>query len=100
MPPFLLALLGGLINIAGTVAGRVMISLGFASITYTGVTVSLDYAKSQLIAAFAGLPAQVIGMLAIMNVGTVLSIVFSAVVARAVLNGLSAGGSISKLIRT
>jgi hypothetical protein len=99
MPVFVAALLGGLINIAATLAGRVLIALGFASVTYTGLSASLTWLKSEALANINLLPPEVVGMLSYMKVGVALSIIVSALSARMVLDGLSAGGSISKLIK-
>lgn len=88
MPVFLASLLGGLIQIAGSVAGRVMIALGISVATYTGMSVTLTWLKTQAISSITSLPPEVIGMLSTMKVGQCISIVFSAVVARQVQQGL------------
>lgn len=100
MPAFVAMLLGGLIEICGSIAGRVLVSLGFGFVTYTGVSTTLTWLKAQAVAAATGLPADVLGLLAVMKVGEAISIVFSALLVRLLLNGLSAGGSISRLVRT
>ena len=64
MPLFVAALLGGLINIAATLAGRVLISLGFGVISYTGLSVTLTWLKDQAVSALTGLGAEVLPMLA------------------------------------
>jgi len=99
MPAFVAALLGGLINIAATLAGRVLVSLGFAAITYTGLSATLDWLKDQAITAMQGLPADVVSMMGYMKVGVAISIIASALATRMLLEGLSAGGSISKLVK-
>lgn len=99
MPFFVAALIGALINVAATLAGRVLIGLGFAAVTYAGVSTSLGWLKTQALAAFVALPAEVVGLLALMKVGEVISILTSAVVVRLTLNGLSAGGGISRLVK-
>lgn len=99
MPMFVAALLGGLIQIAATLAGRVLLSLGFMAVTYTGLSVTLDWLKAQALTAIHGLPAEVVAMLAYMKVGVAISIIVSAILARMVLDGLSSGGAISKLVK-
>lgn len=89
MPVFLASLLGGLIRITGSMAGRVLLSLGISVVTYTGTTSALDFLKSQAVSALTGLPVQVVGMLSTMRVGQCISIVFSAIVVRQVKQGLS-----------
>jgi len=99
MPPFVAALLGGLINIAATLAGRVLVALGFAAVTYTGLSTTLDWLKAQAVSAMQGLPADVVAMLGYMQVGVAMSIIASALATRLVLEGLSSGGAISKLVK-
>jgi hypothetical protein len=100
MPLFVASLLGGLVNVAGSVAGQVLLSLGFAAVTYTGLSTTLDFLKAEALGRITALPADVVGLLATMKVGVALSIVVSALTARMLLAGLSAGGAISRLIKT
>lgn len=99
MPFFVAALLGGLIRIAATLAGRVLLALGFSSITYSGLSVTLDWLKAQALQSIGLLPPDVISLMAYMKVGVAINIVVSAILVRMTLNGLSAGGSISKLVK-
>lgn len=89
MPVFLAALVGALINIAGTLAGRVLISLGMSVVTFTGVSASLAWAKTNMLEKMSAMPPQVIGMLSTMGVGQFLSIIISAITARMLLQGLT-----------
>lgn len=89
MPAFIAALLGGLITVVGTMAGRVLVSLGIGVVTYVGFKTGLDMLKAQAIAAFVGLPASVLDLLGPLRVGVCISIVSSAIAARLVINGLS-----------
>lgn len=98
MPYFAAAILGGLYNIAGALAGRVLIALGFGVVTYTGVNASLTWLKTQAQTAFAGLPAEALGMMATMKVGESISIIFSAILAKLVLSGLT-GGTMKRLVQ-
>jgi len=89
MPIFVSALLGGLINICGTIAGRVMIGLGISVVTYTGLSASIDYLKTSAIAQLGALPAQVLSIMSIMKVGSSLSIIMSATAVKLTLDGLT-----------
>jgi hypothetical protein len=99
MPMFVAALLGGLLNIAASLAGRVLLSLGFASVTYTGLNASLTFLRDQALSNIQALSPDVVGMLSVMKVGVCLSIISSALLTRMLLDGLSAGGAISKLVK-
>jgi len=99
MPAFVAALLGGLLNLAVPLAGRVLIGLGFAAISYTGLSVTLEWLKDEAVSRIQGMPADIVAMLGYMQVGVAISIITSAIGVRLVLEGLSAGGSISRLVK-
>lgn len=97
MPLFIAALIGGLIQAAGTLVGKVLISLGIGYVTYTGLDTSLDWIKSQIALSVGGLPAQTVSVLGAAQVGSALSVVLSAIAARMLLDGLT-GGTIKKMV--
>jgi len=99
MPLFIAALLGGLLNIAGTLAGRVLVGLGISAITYTGLSTTLTWLQTESITALSGLPSTILGMIALMKVGQCISMIFSAVAVRMVLDGLTAGGSVTRWVK-
>lgn len=88
LPAFVAAAGGMLLNVAGSVAGQVLVSLGIAVITYTGVDAALNRFKGDAIAALSGLPADLVGLLSFMQVGVAISIITSAVAVRLGLNGM------------
>ncbi|BEP95704.1 DUF2523 domain-containing protein [Acidovorax sp. sif1233] len=89
MPVFIAAIGGMLLNLVGSLVGRVLIALGMCVITYTGVNAALDELKNQAIQQFSSLPPEVFSMLAAMKVGVAISIVTSAMAARMLLDGLT-----------
>lgn len=89
MPIFIAALGGMLINIVGYLAGRVLVALGIAVVTYTGVNATFEALKQQAVASFSALPPEVYQVLAMMRVGQCISIITSAIVARMLLDGLT-----------
>lgn len=89
MPIFLAALGGMLINVAGSLVGQVLISLGISVVTYTGVSSVLDTLKSNALSAFSGLPADMVSLLAYLKVGVSMSIITSAVAVRMTLSGMT-----------
>jgi hypothetical protein len=91
MPLLLASLLGGLINIAGTLAGQVLIGLGISVLTYTGIDTTLTWVKGEALTSLNGLPVEVIGMLSAMGVGEFINILTSAMTVRLTLDGLTAG---------
>lgn len=99
MPAVVAWLLGGLITVAGSIAGRVLLSLGIGWLAYTGLDTSIAWMKAQALNSLSGLGPQVVGLMATMKVGEFISILFSALTTRLLLNGLAPGGAIYKLAR-
>lgn len=97
MPIFIAALLGGLIQAAGTLVGKVLISLGIGYVTYTGVDASIAWVKSMIVSHANGLPSTAIAVASACSLGSVISIVLSALTARLVLDGLT-GGTIKRMV--
>lgn len=89
MPVFIAALGGMLLNLAGSLAGQVLISLGISVVTYVGVDTVLDKLKLNALEAFQGMPADLVALLSFLKVGVAISIITSAVAVRLGLSGLS-----------
>lgn len=89
MPVFLAAFGGMLLNLAGSLVGRVLVSLGVGLVAYSGLSTSLTWLKNMAVASAMGLPPEVLGMMSVLRVGSSISIIFSAILARLVINGLS-----------
>jgi hypothetical protein len=97
MPIFIAALLGGLIQAAGTLVGRVLLSLGFGLVVYSGIDTGIDWIGAQLSSAATGLGAQAMATMGALRVGVICNILLSALSARLLLNGLT-GGSIKRWV--
>jgi len=97
MAGFIPALLGGLVSAAGTLVGRVLISLGVSYVVLTGVDASINYAKAEVFAGLSGAPATIVAVFSALKVGTVLNILFSALVGRMVVAGLT-NGSLKRMV--
>lgn len=89
MPVFIAALLGGLMNVAGSLAGRVLIALGISVVTFSGLSVSLTWLRDMALSNLQSLPPSIIGLLGVMKVGVCISMLASAYVARMTINGLT-----------
>lgn len=87
MPWILALLLRGLLYLTGSFVGRVMVALGLGVVSYTGMSASLAWLKGQALQNIAA--SQWVGLLSYMKVGVFISIVFSAMLARAAINGLN-----------
>lgn len=89
MPVFIAAIGGMLINIVGTLAGRVLIGLGIGVITYTGMNTTMEFLKTGALAAMSGMGPQVVSLIAFLKVGVCISIITSAIATRVIINGIS-----------
>ena len=98
MPLFLASLLGGLISVAGTLVGRVLISLGIGYVTFSGVDTAITWAKTQFLSGVGGLPADAVGIANTMKVGVCVSMLLAALTARLVLSGLTSG-TITRMVQ-
>lgn len=89
--PIAAAIGGVLVQIATTLAYRVLFGLGVGIATYTGVDATLTWLKSQAVSHLQDLPVEYLGILALLKVGVCINIVFSAIVVRMTLQGLQSG---------
>lgn len=84
-------LLGGLIELTGTLVGRAMLFLGLSFVTYQGFDTFLQSAQADIWANFGQMPADVLGLLGVLKVDLDVSILISAVTTRLVLKGMQSG---------
>ena len=89
--PFLMSLLGGLLSIAGSMVGRVLLALGIGFVTYKGVDVSTAFLVDQIKSNMAGLPIEILNFLAFCWVDKALGMIFSTWTACIAVSGLAGG---------
>lgn len=90
--PWLAAIFGNmLLGIAGSLVAQVLVGLGVGVVTYTGTDLAITWLRANAVVAFQGLPSEVVGMLALMKVGSCIAMVFSALVIRMTISGISNG---------
>lgn len=97
MPLFIAALIGGLVQAAGTLVGRVLISLGIGYVAFSGIDTSLAWVKDSIVASVSGAGAQALAAASALKLGKCISILISALVARLTINGLT-GGVLKKMV--
>jgi hypothetical protein len=85
------AIAGALLNIVASLAGRVLVGLGIAVASYAGLDTGLAFLRDSAFQNLDSLPANVLGLLGVLKVGTCISIVASAYVVRLTLSGLTSG---------
>jgi len=80
-----------LLQIAGSLVGQVLISLGVGYVTFQGMDIALTWIRDYFMQAAGGLPAGAVGLLGVLKVGTSFSIISSAIAIRMALSGVRAG---------
>lgn len=94
--PFVTALLTGLATLLGPMLLNFLFSLGVGFITYVGIKALVDAALAQVVALVGGMSAEVVTLLAVMNVDKAITIIFSALAVRLTLMGMNAAGNMSR----
>lgn len=85
------ALVGGFIQAAGSLVGRVLVSLGIGYVVYSGIDASIAWMKSSVVTGLSGLSAQTVATMGALQVGRCISIICSALVMRLTLQGMTSG---------
>lgn len=99
--PILIALAGVFIQITSSVLGRVLLSLGFGMVSYTGFSILLDSIITGLKGSFGGMSAITLNFLAWMWVDKALSVIIAAVnTALSIQLAGVAGGAVRKWVVT
>ncbi len=88
MPWLGAVIMGALLNVIGTLVGRVLTALGMGVISYTGFSITLDWLKQNAVSSLVSLPPEMVGILALMKVGSCISMVASALLVRLTLQGM------------
>lgn len=91
------AVLGGLLQIAGSLVGRVLLALGIGFVTYAGFQVGIDWLLGQIKSNMSGLPSEVLSFLAWLWVDKAISMVFSAYSAAAAIQ-MAGGDTLTRMV--
>lgn len=95
--PLLMSLLGGLLTIAGSMVGRVLIALGMGYVSYSGFDLVVTWLLDQIKADLGAMPADVVSFLGFLWVDRAISMVFSAYSAALVVK-LAGSSKLTKLV--
>lgn len=97
MQLFIGALIGALIQVLGTLVGKILVSLGIGYAVFSGVDVSIAYARDMFVARIAAQGANTVAVASALKVGTCISIITSAITTRLTINGLT-GGTLKRFV--
>lgn len=99
MPMFIAALIGALIQAASSMVGRVLVGLGVGLVVFGGVNSLLNLARDTAFGYLnqAAAVAEIGRYMGLLQIGTCVNILFSALVIRLTLNGLT-GDNLKKWV--
>lgn len=99
MPWIISMLLGGLLQIAASLVGRVLIALGFGFVEYVGISALVDSAKASAAGLLGAVGSSSLAEWAgFFRIDVHLSIVLSAIGVKVLLNALG-GDKVRKLVQ-
>lgn len=98
MPVLIVWLLRGLLAIAPSVLASIVSRLGVGLITYTGISALTNTLSTQIFGAFSGVDPIVMQLFGVLQVGTCIKIMLSAITVKLTIKGLSGAGSIKKIV--
>ena len=99
MPWIISVLLGGLLRVAGSMVGRVLLALGFGFVEYTGISYLIDQAKTTALSLFGGVGTSMLAEWAgFLRLDQHVSIVISAIGVKVLLNSMG-GDKIRRLVQ-
>ena len=96
MPALVIWLGRLLLGIALSILGTLLARLGLGVATYSGVSLAMSSVKTLVFNQFVGLPPLALQLIGVLQLGTVLNIMFSAVALKALMNGLRSDGMIKR----
>ena len=101
MPLLVSALLGGLIQLASSLVGRVLIALGLGFVEYQGISLLISSVTNQALAAMAGFESSGFPLMlqwaGFFRIDVHVSILLSAIGVKVALNSLG-GGTVRRLV--
>ena len=97
MPWLVSVFLGGLVEIAGSLLGRVLLGLGLGFVEYQGINMMIDSAMSSALSTIGGIGGSIIGDWAgFFLIDKHISVIISAIGVKVLLHGLG-GASVKRL---
>lgn len=87
--PWLGALIAGaILNIVGSLISRALVALGLGVVSYVGINTTMTWLKTNFVTSAMGLDSVTLTVMGLLGVGKMVSMVFSALVVRATLQGM------------
>lgn len=98
MPVIVAVLLTGLVQLAASIVGRVLIAAGVGMVSYIGFAVVMSQIEAQIWGNLGGVSSSVQGVWGLLKLGACINVVLSAYTIRMTLDGLGQGGAIKRWV--
>ena len=99
LPLIIGSLVGGLASAAGSMVGRVLISLGVTFVVYNGADTMLEWVRDSVLSKFSLLPPELYTVINLLQVPAVVNVYFSAWLATITIAGLQSGSFVKQVQR-
>lgn len=98
MPALWLASLAGLlVELAGSILGKLILSLGVASVSYTGISLVMDRLQTLALTQLSGISGVAAQFVLMLHVAAAVNMLVSAVVVRYTLSGVGPNGVFQRI---
>jgi hypothetical protein len=82
---------GALLSVAESMVRRVLMALGLGVVSYAGINTAISWLKSNFVNTAMSLPPLVVQVMSLLGVGSMVSMIFSAMLVRMALLGMQSG---------
>lgn len=98
MPIIIAVFLSALVELAASMAGRILIAAGVGVVSYMGIDTLISAVTTNIWTQLGGLNATILGVFGVLKIGACINVLLSAYVIRMTLTGLGAGGSVKRWV--
>lgn len=98
MPWLVAVALSGLVQLAASMVGRVLIAAGVGVVSYMGIDTLIAQVSTDIWGQLGGLNSTVRGVFGMLRIGACINVLLSAYVIRMTLAGLGSGGAVKRWV--
>lgn len=89
MPALLIAFASMMIQVAGTLVGRILIALGITYVSYKGFDLVIDWVQQNVFSSISSLEASAFAVVVRCRIPDALAIIFGAIMTKFLVKGLT-----------
>ena len=93
------AVIGLLVQVVGTLAGKALIGLGIGYATYKGIDTFVIAGKAQFFSSITGLDPATVQTMGVLQIGTAVNMLCSAILTRLAIKGMTGGAMTAMRIK-